>query len=424
MTTSQMVFIITLILTIVAFSITLYRLYCFFKLTQKHSVSNWGKRIGLVLKIALGQTKIFRFPFAGLLHAITFWGFLVILFGSIEMVIDGVFGMHKSLSFLGGLYRIIMGFGDIFAFLICIAVIIFIIRRITHTVKRFDGAEMKHKNHADALLALTLILLLMISLLGMNYSESILNKHTPYPISRLLTVLFPACKCQAHHFYTIFWWIHIELIFVFANILPYSKHFHIFTSIPNVFLSRLEPLGKLNTMESITHELQLMMNPDLTSNISEPLVIKRFGVKDVEDVTWKTYLDSLACTQCGRCTSVCPASQTGKKLSPRKLLMDLRYRMNEKAPKLLKEPEFNDDKSYLGNYISLEEIWACTLCNACAQECPVNIYHPQIIIDLRRYLVLEEGKAQGGLQAVFANIENNGAPWPYSQAERLNWINA
>jgi Fe-S oxidoreductase len=191
-----------------------------------------------------------------------------------------------------------------------------------------------------------------------------------------------------------------------------------------VFLSRLEPLGKLNTMESITKELQLMMNPETAYAPQENAEPVRFGIKDAEEVTWKTYMDSLTCTQCGRCTSVCPAAQTGRKLSPRKLMMDLRTRMNEKAPKLIKDKNFNDGKSYLSDYISLEELWACTLCNACAQECPVNIYHPQIIIDLRRYLVLEEGKAQGGLQSIFANIENNGAPWQYSPSERLNWINS
>ncbi len=190
-------------------------------------------------------------------------------------------------------------------------------------------------------------------------------------------------------------------------------------AIPNVFLSRLEPLGKLNTMESITREIQLMMNSEAVAMPQENTQQIRFGVKDVEDVTWKTYLDALTCTQCGRCTSVCPAAQTGRKLSPRKLLMDLRARMNEKGLKLIKNKNYDDGKSYLGDYITYEELWACTLCNACAQECPVNIYHPQIIIDLRRYLILEEGKAPRGLQALFANIENNGAPWQYSPSERL-----
>ncbi|MGQ9847166.1 MAG: 4Fe-4S dicluster domain-containing protein [Bacteroidales bacterium] len=424
MGTSQIIFISTLIITFIIFAHSVSRLVRFFKLTKKYPIKDWSKRFILVLKIAFGQTKIFRFPFAGLLHAIVFWGFLVIIFGSIEMVIDGVLGIHKSLRVLGVFYDILMGLGDVFAFLIAVAVIVFILRRVTHKVKRFEGVEMTHKAHNDAFIALALILLLMLSLLGMNTMEALTNVYTPYPISRFIASIIPLCPCKAKGLYTFFWWFHIELIFIFANILPYSKHFHVFMSIPNVFLSRLEPLGKLNTMESITKELQLMMNPETAYTPQENAEPVRFGIKDAEDVTWKTYMDSLTCTQCGRCTSVCPAAQTGRKLSPRKLMMDLRKRMNEKGPHLIKDKNYNDRKSLLIDYISLEEIWACTLCNACAQECPVNIYHPQLIIDLRRYLVLEEGKAQGGLQSVFSNIENNGAPWQYSPSERLNWINS
>ncbi len=419
MTLSQIIFILTLVVTIGIFSYSILRLVRFFKLTKKYKISHWGKRMVIMIKVAFGQSKIFRFPFAGSMHAIVFWGFMIILFGSLEMVIDGVFNLHKSLSVLGVFYKAVMAMGDVFAFLIAVAVIIFILRRIFHAVKRFDGSEMNEKKHADALIALSLILILMISLMGMNMMQTIRSENKMYPVSNMLASIFPMCPCKAEFWYHVFWWTHIELIFLFANILPYSKHFHIFMSIPNVLLSRLEPLGKLNTMESITKELQLMMNPDTTENTT-PL---RFGVKDVEDVTWKTYLDSLTCTQCGRCTSVCPAAQTGRKLSPRKLMIDLRARMNEKGPHLIKNKDYSDGKSYLGDCITLEEIWACTLCNACAQECPLMIHHPQIIIDLRRYLVLEEGKAKGGLQAVFANIENNGAPWQYSPSERLNWIN-
>ncbi len=422
MTVSQIIFISTFIITISVFAFSIYKTYRYFKLTQPYKINNWINRFSLVIKIAFGQNKILRFPFSGILHAFVFWGFIVIMFGSVEMVIDGIFAKHKSLSFLGTFYDIIMGFGDVFAYIITIAIIIFIIRRISKAVKRFEGKEMTIKAHLDALLALCLILLLMITLIGINFNEATIYKNTPYPISNYFANYFDFCPCDCKLWYQIFWWSHIELIFIFANILPYSKHFHIFMSIPNVFLSRLEPLGKLNTMENITKELKIMMNPETAYNNQENSLPTRFGIKDCEDVTWKTYLDALTCTQCGRCTSVCPASQTGRKLSPRKLLIDLRVRMNEKAPKLIKDSNFTDNKSYLGNYVSLEEIWACTLCNACAMECPVNIYHPQIIIDLRRYLVLEEGKAQGGLQSIFANIENNGAPWQYSVSDRLNWI--
>jgi Fe-S oxidoreductase len=222
--------------------------------------------------------------------------------------------------------------------------------------------------------------------------------------------------------------MHICLIFLFANYLPYSKHFHVFMSVPNVFLSRLEPLGKLTTMESITKEVKIMMDPG-QAFASPPegaagvqAVPERFGIKDVEDVTWKNYFDSLACTECGRCTSVCPAHTTGKKLSPRKLVMDVRARMKEKGPGLIKNGAgYSDNRSLLRDYISEEELWACTLCNACAQECPININHPSIIVGLRRFLVMEESAAPGELNAIFSNIENNGAPWQFSQQDRMLW---
>jgi heterodisulfide reductase subunit C len=219
------------------------------------------------------------------------------------------------------------------------------------------------------------------------------------------------------------WWSHILLIFIFANILPYSKHFHVFMSVPNVFLSRLEPLGKLYNMDNVTREVRLMLDPNATVSMpAENAPIERFGVKDCDDVSWKNYFDSLSCTQCGRCTSVCPANITGKKLSPRKIMMDLRARMNEKGPGLVKNgKEYTDQKSLIRDYISEEELWACTTCNACAQECPININQPSIIVDMRRYLVMEEGSAPGQLKALFSNIENNGAPWQFSPEDRLLW---
>jgi len=213
------------------------------------------------------------------------------------------------------------------------------------------------------------------------------------------------------------------LIFLFANLLPYSKHFHVFMSVPNVFLSRLDPLGKLPNMDSVIREVRMMLDPNTA--FAAPVAnapVERFGVKDAEDSSWKNYFDSLSCTQCGRCTSVCPANLTGKKLSPRKIIMDLRARMNEKGPLMVKNGrDFNDNRSLLRDYISEEELWACTTCNACAKECPININHPTFIVDMRRYLVMEEASAPGELKAVFNNIENNGAPWQYSAEDRLNW---
>jgi Fe-S oxidoreductase/nitrate reductase gamma subunit len=430
----QIIFLVVLLITLVVFGITTRRLIGFFRQTRRgFPVRQIGRRFGVMMEVAIGQTKIFRRPVMGLLHALVFWGFCVILIGSIEMVIDGLFGTERALSFLGGFYNFIMASGDIFALIIAIAILVFLFRRIFLHVKRFSGIEMKHISHLDANVALTMILLLMLSLLGMNtfYIQSAAHSGHEvvglFPVSNLLASRIDAGD-QNEFWYQFNWWMHIGLIFIFANYLPYSKHFHVFMSVPNVFLSRLEPMGKLDTMESITKEVRIMMDPDQAfaspseGPETEDEVAERFGILDVEDVTWKNYFDSLACTECGRCTSVCPANTTGKKLSPRKLVMDLRARMKEKGPGLVKNgKEYSDNRSLLRDYISEEEIWACTLCNACAQECPININQPSLIVGLRRYLVMEESAAPGELNAIFSNIENNGAPWQFSQEDRLLW---
>ncbi len=247
-----------------------------------------------------------------------------------------------------------------------------------------------------------MILLLMVSLQGMNTFYVALKQVSGetitgiFPVSTVLASLFTGySQATLTTLHEICWWTHILLIFIFANMLPYSKHFHVFMSVPNVFLSRLDPLGKLTNMDSITREVKLMLNPD-TAFAAAPAdtPVERFGVKDIEDVSWKNYFDSLSCTQCGRCTSVCPANITGKRLSPRKIIMDVRARMNEKGPGLVKNgKDFADNKSLLRDYITEEELWACTTCNACAKECPININHPTLIVDMRRYLVMEEASA-------------------------------
>ncbi len=428
----QYIFILSLVITLVIFGITTRRFIGFFRMTDPaFPVRNIGRRLGIMLEVAFGQTKIFRRPVIGLFHALVFWGFCVILIGSIEMVIDGITGSEKILSFLGILHDIIMASGDVFALLIILAIGIFMVRRLFLNVKRFSGVEMKHISHIDANIALTLILLLMISLLGMNtfYLKSALQAGYPvegyYPVSRQLASLFSGNPAAYPVLFQVNWWTHILIIFVFANYLPYSKHFHVFMSVPNVFLSRLEPLGKLDTMENITREVKIMMDPDQAFSSApegEEEEPGRFGILDVEDVSWKSYLDSLSCTECGRCTSACPANITGKKLSPRKIIMDVRARMREKGPGMLKsDREYSDGKSLVRDYVSAEELWACTLCNACAQECPININHPVLIVGMRRYLVMEESAAPGELNAIFSNIENNGAPWQFSQEDRLLW---
>jgi heterodisulfide reductase subunit C/nitrate reductase gamma subunit len=366
----------------------------------------------------------------GLMHALVFWGFCVIAFGSIEMVIDGLFGTERFLKFLGPVYDLITASGDIFGLIVAVCIIVFLARRLFFHIQRFEGVEMKKVSHQDANLALSMILLLMISLLGMNtayYAETALSASNLvgiYPVSRFLAVIFYGFSPhQTSVVYEICWWSHILLIFIFANILPYSKHFHVFMSVPNVFLTRLEPLGKLTNMDNITREVKMMLDPNASfPEIAPDAPVERFGVRDIEDITWKNYFDSLSCTECGRCTSVCPANLTGKRLSPRKIMMDVRARMKEKGAGLLKKGTgFSDEKSLLKNYISEEELWACTTCNACAMECPININHPTLIVDMRRYLVMEEASAPGELKTVFNNIENNGAPWQFSSEDRLLW---
>jgi len=428
---NQIIFGIALFITLAIFAFTTWRYVRIFMLTKPaFPVRNFGKRLGIMMRVAIGQTKMFRKPTLGFIHALVFWGFLVILVGSIEMVIDGLFGVERSLGCLGWFYDLLIGIGDIFSVIIGVAILIFLSRRLFMNVKRFEGIEMKRISHIDASIALTIIFLLMVSLLGLNASyvakQTLLNAEIigVFPIGAIVAKVFSGVSYEAIHiFHEIFWWSHILLIFVFANILPYSKHFHVFMSVPNVFLSRLEPLGKLPNMDSVTREVKLMMDPE-TAYAAEPedTPDERFGVLDAEDASWKSYLDSLSCTECGRCTEVCPANITGKELSPRKVMMDLRSRMKEKRDGLIKEgKEFSDGKSLVRDYISEEELWACTTCNACAQECPINIDHPKFIVDMRRYLVMEEGSAPGDLKTIFNNIENNGAPWQYSPDDRLVW---
>jgi heterodisulfide reductase subunit C/nitrate reductase gamma subunit len=429
----QLVFILALILTLLAFGWTTLRFVRFFRLTQPaFRVRQIGRRTGLMLKVAFGQTKIFRRPVMGLLHALVFWGFCVILIGSIEMVIDGVSGSEKVLRFLGVVYDIIMASGDIFALLIALAIIVFLVRRILLNVKRFSGIEMKHISHVDASIALTMILLLMVSLLGMNVfyirsaGEAGQQLYGSYPVSHVIAAWLNTSPHTDHVLHEASWWSHILLIFVFANYLPYSKHFHVFMSVPNVFLSRLEPLGKLDIMENITREVKIMMDPDQAfaapAEGEEEPEPERFGLLDIEDVSWKSYLDSLACTECGRCTAACPANLTGKRLSPRKIIMDVRARMKEKGPGLVRQgAAYADGKTLIRDLVSEEELWACTLCNACAQECPININHPSLIVNMRRYLVMEESAAPGELNSIFSNIENNGAPWQFSMEDRMLW---
>lgn len=429
--TEHIIFIATTIIGFGILSWSFSRIFRIIKLLKKpYSISNVGERLQNVFKVAFGQTKIMRFPIVGFMHALVFWGFLLITFGSAEMLIDGLIGTpfdgnpasSRVFSFLGLGYDVLIAGSDIFAWIILVLIIAFLIRRNIMNIKRFTGKEMRHRDHKDATFALLLILFLMVSLIGMNASYMVntgSQAEGVFPLSSLITSWIPLGS--AHTIEAVMWWSHIILIFFFANYLPYSKHFHVFMSIPNVYFARTEPYTKMNEMESVTKEVKLMLNPDAPIPEEEEEV-ERFGMKDVEDGTWKNYIDSLACTQCGRCTSVCPANQTGKALSPRKIVLDYRRRMEEKMKGLLKDGKsYQDGKSLYPDHTTYEELWACTTCNACAQECPVNIDHPSMILEMRRYIFLEESKAPALINSMSTNIENNGAPWKYSAADRFNW---
>jgi len=429
MTTSQLIFIPLTLFAFGFFGYTVFRIAKIFMLTKSENrFDKIGKRITTTLLVAFGQSKMMKRPLAGLLHAFVYWGFLVITIGSLEMMIDGVAGTERALSFLGIFYDFVIASGEIFAALIIISCIIFLGRRYITKPKRFTAVEMKPSSRADATFILGMILVLMISLLGMNIGY--LGSHSDnavgaFPVSKFFVNYFVTQdNILCHSIEKTNWWIHITIIYFFLNFLPFSKHFHVISSVPNVFFTRLEPFSKLKNMESVTREVRLMLDPNAVVSPA-PATIERFGVKDVEDVSWKTLLDSYTCTECGRCTAVCPANTTGKLLSPRKLFIDLRRRMKDKSAGLIASgKEYTDGKSLIGEgYITEEELWACTTCMACIEECPVDIDHVPFILDMRRNLVMEESKIPSGLAAMLSNIENNGAPWQFSPSDRLNWAN-
>jgi len=430
----QLFFFLFIFLSLGVFSYTVIRLIGFFKLTKRNfPVDRINERIAITLKVAFGQTKILRKPMIGLMHALVYWGFMVITIGSGEMVIDGLAGTERILGSTGVIYDFITASGDIFAAIIILSCFAFLVRRHLMKIERFSGVEMSAKSSMDATAALTMILILMFSLIGMNacymvdHGEGYIGY---FPVAEWIT---PYISSDTSHFYhELNWWTHICLIFIFLNILPYSKHFHIIMSIPNVFLTNLKPMTQINNMASVTKEVKLMMSertPSEDPNTAfaapaegeEASPPERFGIKDIEDVSWKNYVDALTCTECGRCTSVCPANITGKLLSPRKLMIDLRKRMNDKGPGLVKDSNYSDGKALVGDYITAEELWACTTCNACVQECPVNIDHVSFITDMRRNLIMEESNAPSELIQMFTNIENNGSPWQFSPDDRMLW---
>jgi len=425
---SQIIFIAFTIAAIALFSYNLKKIIRNIKIGKAVDRTDQPqKRLMTVLKVAFGQTKMFFRPVPALLHFVVYAGFIIINLEVLEIMIDGIFGTHRIFGGLGGLYNGLIGSFELLAFGVWFACIIFLIRRNIIKLKRFSGVEMTNWPKSDANYILIVEILLMSAFLLMNAADAKLQAlgsghyivAGAFPISQHLQGLLPDTESSLILIERGCWWFHIIGIFAFLNYLPYSKHFHIMLAFPNTYFSNLEPLGEFNNMTSVTNEVKAMLDP---SFVPEEAEAGRFGAKDVNDLTWVNLMNAYTCTECGRCTSVCPANITGKLLSPRKIMMDTRDRLEEVGKNIDKRGNgFDDGKSLIYTYISREEIWACTSCNACTQACPINIDPLAIITDLRRYAVMEESQSPSSIANMLGNIENNGAPWKYSPADRLNW---
>ena len=397
-----------------------------------HKKERWTN----VFRIALGQSKMVVRPIAGILHVVVYVGFVIINIEVLEIIIDGLFGTHRIFSGLGTLYNILIASFELLAFLVLISVIIFWIRRNIKRIKRFLSPEMKGWPKNDANIILYFEMVLMSLFLIMNATDLQLQilgaehytKAGSFPISSFLLPLFEnLSQSSLIILERSAWWLHITGIFIFLNYLYFSKHLHILLAFPNVYYGSVSPKGKFKNLESVTNEVKLMMDPTVdpfaapAEGVSVPA---KFGASDVLDLSRTQLLNAYTCTECGRCTSNCPASQTGKKLSPRKIMMDTRDRLEEIGKNIDTNGVFiPDNKQLLGDYITKEELWACTTCNACVESCPVSIDPLSIIMDMRQYLVMEQSAAPNELNIAMTNIENNGAPWPYNQMDRLNWKN-
>lgn len=388
-------------------------------------------------RIALGQSKMVRRPIAGFLHVIVYVGFVLINIELLEIVVDGLLGTHRVFApFLGDFYNILIGSFEVFAALVLVAVILFWTRRNVVRIQRFRKAEMKGWPKLDADLILYFEIVLMSLFLTMNGADLAIQQNFPnaehyqqagaFPVSQWLLPWFTGMELTTLiAIERTAWWLHIFGIFGFLNYLYYSKHLHILLAFPNTYFANLSPKGRFENNAAVTNEVKLMLDPnaDPFAAGGETEEVESFGAAEVTDLTQIQLLNAYTCTECGRCTSECPANQTGKKLSPRKIMMDTRDRLTEVGNNMDKNNgSFVDDgKKLLGDYITAEELWACTSCNACVQACPVDIDPLSIIMQMRQYLVMEESKAPSDLNNMMSNIENNGAPWPFNQQDRVNW---
>ncbi len=389
---------------------------------------NKGDRWRNMLLIAFGQKKMFKRPIPAFLHLLIYVGFVLINLEVLEIIIDGIFGTHRIFApVLGDMYTGMINFFEFLALGVLISCIIFLLRRNVTKVQRFHKVEMKGWPTLDANLILVIEIVLMVAILNMNAADQILQSrgvdhYTQTGSFFISSTMFSFLQNWDTNLLVMVergaWWAHIVGIFAFALFVTYSKHLHIFMAFPNTYYGRLTPKGQMENMEEITNEVKIMLGMPTEGEAAPPAEGMKFGAKDVNDLNWKNLMDAYACTECGRCTSECPANLTGKKLSPRKIMMDTRDRLEEVG-----KTGLEDGKSLLGDYITKEEINACTNCNACTEACPININPLDIILQTRRYVAMEESGSPDSWNAMFQNVETNFAPWKFGVQDRFNWSN-
>lgn len=391
-----------------------------------------SERIRQMLLVAFGQQKMFKNFIPAILHLFVYVGFILINIEVLEIIIDGIFGTHRIFApFIGGSYAAFISFFEILAVAVLLSCVLFIVRRHFLKVKRFTAREMSGWPKLDALIILVVEIVLMGAILLMNAADLQLQEMGAagyaqtgnYLVSQFIAPIFSGMSESALVVVErTAWWAHIVGIFAFLNYIPYSKHLHIFLAFPNTYYGRLQPKGEMNNMPEITNEVKGMLDLPVDESASDE-VPDSFGAKDVDQLSRKNLLDAYSCTECGRCTAACPANITGKLLSPRKIMMDTRDRAEELGRQRLsqKDPKFDDGKSLLGDYITDEELNACTTCNACVEACPVLINPLEIILQLRRYNIMEASKAPNEWNIMFGNIENNQAPWAFPADDRMKW---
>ena len=434
---SSILFSLILIFSILLFVRNCRKLYRNINLGKDiNRKDNSNFRFKKMIRLAFGQSKMFDKPIVGILHFIVYVAFVLINIELLEIVIDGVLGTHRVLApYLGSFYNFLIAFFELLALAVIISVVVFWIRRNFLKIKRFLSNDLKGWPKNDANYILYIEVVLMFLFLNMNATDQFLQNanysyygdYGSFPISSFLLPLYDNFEVASVVIIErASWWLHILGILFFLNYLYYSKHLHILLAFPNTYFSKIKSGGGFDNLDSVYKEVKAMLDPAVdpysTNNTNQQ--IEKFGANDVFDLNWFQLLNAYTCTECGRCSSECPANQTGKLLSPRSIMMKTRDRIEEVGKNIDKNKVFKDDgKKLLNDYITKEELWACTTCNACVESCPIGIDPLSIIIDLRRYMVMEESSAPTEINNMMNNLENNGAPWPFNQQDRLNWIN-